>query len=79
MLALRDQENLIHAGQAAAASKPQNQGIRQLHPKTPAATKTPFRNAKNDENRPLDFDALRTRGKNVDGKAASNAFITPLG
>ena len=78
MLALRDQENLVHANQAAAAAKPLNQGNRQLHPKTPAATKTPFQNARNDENRPIDFDALQTRGKAFDGKAASNAFVTPL-
>ena len=44
MLAARDQENLVHGHQAAAASKPLNQGTRQLAPKTP------FKVPLNDEN-----------------------------
>jgi hypothetical protein len=57
MLAARDQENLVHARQTAAASKPLNQGTRQLQPKTPGnkIPKTPFRIPVNDENNPLAF------------------------
>ena len=51
MLAARDQENLVHGHQAAAASKPLNQGTRQLAPKTPGnLLKTPFKVPLNDEN-----------------------------
>jgi len=52
MFAVRDQENLVHAQQTAAAAKPMNQGVRQIPPKTPAnkAPKTPFRLPLNDEN-----------------------------
>ena len=51
MLAARDQENLLHGHQAAAASKPLNQGTRQLAPKTPGnLPKTPFKVPLNDEN-----------------------------
>ena len=51
MLAARDQENLVHGHQAAVASKPLNQGTRQLAPKTPGnLPKTPFKVPLNDEN-----------------------------
>ncbi|KAK4694952.1 hypothetical protein P7C71_g2708, partial [Lecanoromycetidae sp. Uapishka_2] len=51
MLAARDQENLVHGHLAAAASKPLNQGARQMAPKTPAKVpKTPFKLPLNDEN-----------------------------
>ncbi|KAF3481802.1 uncharacterized protein GIQ15_04561 [Arthroderma uncinatum] len=57
MLSIRGQgqENLVHAHQTAAASKPLNQGARHLPPKTPLNTlpKTPFRVPLHDENRPL--------------------------
>lgn len=57
MLAARDQENLVHARQSTAASKPQNQEARQQQPKTPGnkVPKTPFRVPVNDENNPLAF------------------------
>ena len=75
MLAARDQENLVHGHQAAAASKPLN---RQLPPKTPGkqVPKTPFKIPLNDENAqgPLGGKGtLKTKG---DGK---NAFVTPMG
>ncbi|KAI5303705.1 hypothetical protein KEM56_007285 [Ascosphaera pollenicola] len=51
MFIARDQENLVHAHQQAAASKPLNQGIKQFAPKTPGQLpKTPFRRGLNDEN-----------------------------
>ena len=72
MLALRDQENLVHAHQTTAAGKPLNQNIRGLQPKTPGNLKTPFRPSRNDENRPLTL-------KNGPSKLDKNAFVTPLG
>ena len=92
MLAARDQENLIHARQTAAAAKPVNQGIRALQPKTPGnnAPKTPFEVPLNDENHPLTLGGKKTdkvhgnqkenlmrQGK--DGIGENHTFITPLG
>ena len=74
MLAARDQENLVHGHQQAAASKPLNQGTRQLAPKTPGnkAPKTPFKLPLNDENRPGIFGAGKSGFKN-NGKGDENA------
>ncbi|KAL8713563.1 MAG: hypothetical protein Q9220_002425 [cf. Caloplaca sp. 1 TL-2023] len=91
MLAARDQENLVHGHQAAAAAKPLNQGIKQLAPKTPGnkATKTPFKLPLNDENGANMFvggkkiigngneDTLFGHKKNAIGE--NKAFITPMG
>ncbi|KAI9781947.1 MAG: hypothetical protein M1839_005540 [Geoglossum umbratile] len=90
MLAVRDQENLVHSRQTAAASKPLNQGTKHVAPKTPGARapKTPFKVPLNDENM-----AGRGGGKSVmrtvnrvnenlmaGGMAGDKtAFITPLG
>ncbi|KAK5050803.1 hypothetical protein LTR84_003362 [Exophiala bonariae] len=79
MLASRDQENLVHTHQTTAAGKPLNQNIRALHPKTPGNLKTPFRPAKNDENKPFDFNGQKTTLKGGPSKLDKNAFITPLG
>jgi hypothetical protein len=79
MLALRDQENLVHARQTTAAGKPLNQGIRALHPKTPGNLKTPFRPAKNDENATLAFKGQQGLVKDGPSKLDKNAFATPLG
>ncbi|KAL4808464.1 hypothetical protein BDV18DRAFT_100230 [Aspergillus unguis] len=85
MLALRDQENLVHAHQTVAASKPLNQGTRQLQPKTPGnrAPKTPFKVPLKDENDPLAFGkkTVKTLGKqNENAKpSAKDAFVTPMG
>ncbi|KAK3677514.1 hypothetical protein LTR78_002364 [Recurvomyces mirabilis] len=80
-------ENAIHQQQTAAASKPLNQGIKGLAPKTPGnrAPKTPFKAAKNDENAAFG----KTGGKGKDGglfgdiktvKAdKSTTFVTPAG
>jgi hypothetical protein len=88
MLAVRDQENLVHGQQQVAASKPLNQGIRGLQPKTPGNKypKTPIRVPLNDENAPTGFGKT-VKGKGlealVSGKSAAtfdkDAFITPLG
>ena len=85
MLALRDQENLVHAQQTTAAAKPLNQSLKSLQPKTPGtrAPKTPFKVPLNDENDPLAFGkrTMKTNG-NVNGnttKLAKDAFVTPLG
>lgn len=94
MLAARDQENLVHGQQAAAASKPLNQGIRQLQPKTPGnkVPKTPFKIPLNDENGGFGNGGgktgLKLNGKGNEnfmtvgkkgGLGDKNAFITPLG
>ncbi|PGH00511.1 hypothetical protein GX51_05726 [Blastomyces parvus] len=92
MLAARDQENLVHAHQTAAAAKPLNQSTRQLQPKTPGtrAPKTPFKLPLNDENNPLAFGGGRKTGKVNNGQnenllrpgkdtvAGGNAFVTPM-
>ena len=92
MLAARDQENLVHGHQAAAASKPLNQGTRQLPPRTPGkAPKTPFKIPLNDENNvgrhKFEKGGLKTQGKGDEnmifgargGLGDKNAFVTPIG
>ena len=94
MLAARDQENLVHGHQAAAASKQLNQGTRQLPPKTPGkkAPKTPFKIPLNDENGAVGNGGGKTglmlNGKGNEnltvrdkkgGMGGQNAFVTPLG
>ncbi|KAL4865970.1 hypothetical protein BDV12DRAFT_140629 [Aspergillus spectabilis] len=85
MLALRDQENLVHAHQTVAASKPLNQGGKQLQPKTPGnrAPKTPFKVPLKDENDPLAFgkNTVKTIGKQNENVRPSvkDAFVTPMG
>lgn len=77
MFAARDQENLVHSHQTTAAGKPLNQGIRALQPKTPGPTKTPFRRALNDENKPLTNKGQKTGLKDGPSKLDKNAFVTP--
>ncbi|OKL60891.1 hypothetical protein UA08_03878 [Talaromyces atroroseus] len=78
MLARRDQENLVHSHQVTAATKPLNQGVRQLQPKTPGnrASKTPFKIPLRDENEPAVFGKKGNGGGAGIGK---EAFVTPLG
>lgn len=94
MLAARDQENLVHGHQAAAASKSLNQGTKQLPPKTPGnkVPKTPFKIPLKDENGPQKFVGGKT-GFNINGRGNENittvqkkgalgdknAFVTPSG
>ncbi|KAL1865114.1 hypothetical protein Plec18167_009517 [Paecilomyces lecythidis] len=84
MLALRDQENLVHAHQTTAAAKPLNQGTRGLQPKTPGLRnqKTPFKIPLNDENNAGLFGKKGkgndTRNENTI-KPGKDAFVTPLG
>lgn len=93
MLAARDQENLVHGHQAAAASKPLNQGTRQVPPKTPGnkIPKTPFKLPLNDENGNGGLGGGKTglqlnrkgnenfmAGKKG-GLTDNNAFVTPMG
>ncbi|PWY69558.1 hypothetical protein BO70DRAFT_432510 [Aspergillus heteromorphus CBS 117.55] len=83
MLALRDQENLVHTHQTVAASKPLNQGARHLQPKTPGARapKTPFKVPLNDENDPLAFGkkTVKAAGKQKESVnlTVKDAFVTP--
>ncbi|RMD44359.1 hypothetical protein DV735_g793, partial [Chaetothyriales sp. CBS 134920] len=77
MLAARDQENIVHAQQSAAAAKSLNQGIRTLRPKTPSNLKTPFRYGLNDENRYLDIKGQKTAGRDGPSKLNSDLFVTP--
>lgn len=94
MLAARDQENLVHVHQTAAASKPLNQGARTLLPKTPGnkVPKTPFKIPLNDKtgNTVLGGgrNGLKARaggnenlvtGGNKGGNGDKTAFVTPLG
>ncbi|KAF7168530.1 hypothetical protein CNMCM5623_001550 [Aspergillus felis] len=84
MLALRDQENLVHTHQTVAAAKPLNHGVKQLQPRTPGARapKTPFKVPLNDENDPLAFGkkTVKAAGKQKENtKPAKDAFVTPLG
>ncbi|GFF52092.1 hypothetical protein IFM58399_09237 [Aspergillus lentulus] len=83
MLALRDQENLVHTHQTVAAAKPLNHGVKQLQPRTPGARapKTPFKVPLNDENDPLAFGkkTVKAAGKQkANTKPAKDAFVTPL-
>lgn len=91
MFAARDQENLVHGHQAAAAAKPLNQGTKQLAPKTPGnkTAKTPIRVPLNDENGPTGFGGgKKTLGKGNEnsifgtkqgGALDGKAFVTPMG
>ena len=92
MLSARDQENLVHGHQAAAASKPLNQGARQFAPKTPGNKVPNFKLPLNDENAAVVFAGGKT-GFKTNGKANENlmtggkkgvladknALVTPLG
>lgn len=88
MLAVRDQENLVHGHQTAAASKPLNQSTRTLQPKTPGNKypKTPLRIPLNDENAPGIFGGKSVKGKGLENLMATgkkgatfdkNSFVTP--
>jgi len=85
MLAVRDQENLVHGHQQVAASKPLNQGVRGLQPKTPGNKhpKTPLKIPLNDENAPTGFGKGKGLENLVTGKKNAtfdkNAFVTPMG
>ena len=90
MLAARDQENLVHGHQAAAASKPLNQGTRQLPPRTPGRVpKTPFKVPLNDENAGGLVDEKpegKGHGKGNENimtgarkKGLTDKFVTPMG
>lgn len=92
MFAALDKENLVHGHQTAAASKPLNQTVKHLPPKTPGnkVLKTPFKIPLNDENGPPRFGKLGleansrgnenpTTGEGKGGFLQKNTFITPLG
>lgn len=91
MLAARDQENLVHGHQAAAAAKPLNQGTKQAPPKTPGnkTTKTPLKVPLNDENGATVFGGGKKTvvkgtenaffGAKQGGKGDVKAFVTPIG
>ena len=94
MLALRDQENLIYDRQTTAASKPANQGSKQLQPKTPGAKhpKTPYKIPLNDENDRTGFgkehgpQKLQFRGNEylatgikLKGAEDKSSILTPIG
>ena len=84
MLAARDQENLVHDYQQAAASKSLNQGARGAPPKTPGTKypKTPLKIPIYDENAPAGFghikSVLGTRVK-LDTNLGKDDFVTPMG
>lgn len=84
MLAARDQENLVHGHQQAAASKPLNQITKTPGNKYP---KTPLKIPLQDENAPAGFGGKSVKGKELEGFAIGkngktfdkNAFVTPMG
>lgn len=94
MLAARDQENLVHVHQTTAASKPLNQGTKNVLPKTPGnkVPKTPFKIPLNDKHGNIVLgggknglkgrfggnENLVTGGKKG-GLGDKPAFVTPLG
>jgi hypothetical protein len=80
MLALRDQENLVHTHQTTAAGKPLNQGVRPLQPKTPGA-RAPNKVPLNDENNATAFGkkTMKGNGGGNTQQSSKNAFVTPLG
>ncbi|KAF2176676.1 hypothetical protein K469DRAFT_645372 [Zopfia rhizophila CBS 207.26] len=92
ILAVNDQENLVHNLQAGAVGKPLNAGLKGFNAKTPGnkAPKTPFKVPLNDENAPFKTgkSILKTNGKGNEnllmagkkgGKLDENAFVTPAG
>lgn len=81
MLAARDQENLAHGHQQAAASKPLNQSTRHALPKTPGNKhpKTPLKIPLHDENATTGFGGGKSKGKGLGTALDRNAFITPMG
>lgn len=87
MLSIRDQENLVHGHQQAAAAKPLNQSTRSLQPKTPGNKypKTPLKIPLNDENAATGMGKTG-KGKGLGGLGSGkqtvfdkNAFVTPMG
>ena len=90
-LAARDQENLIHGQQRAAAGKPLNRSVRQLQPKTPGnqVPKTPFQVPLKVENRagaskpPFKNNGGGNENPRMQTKkdvfADKDAFVTPMG
>ena len=93
MIVARDQENLTHNHQVAAASKPLNQKVKQLVPRTPGnkVSGTPFNIPINGENDAAMFGGGKTGVKtiakgnenilngNKKSLADKNAFVTPMG
>lgn len=95
MLAARDQENLVHVHQTAAASKPLNQGTKTLQPKTPGnkVPQTPFKIPLNDKIGITVFGGGKNGGLKARAGGNENlvtggkkgvvgdktAFVTPLG
>jgi len=79
-ISVRDQENLTHTYQQAAAAKPLNQGIRGLAPKTPGNNGT--RNGLNGRtgrgNRGQDDENMFLLGPKT-GKTGKPSFVTPSG
>nr|OQO23456.1 hypothetical protein B0A51_08703 [Rachicladosporium sp. CCFEE 5018] len=69
-----NQENAVYKQQAATAAK--NEGLKASAPKTPGnkVPKTPFKKPSNNEN--VIFNPGKTNGE---GKAQSEAFLTPAG
>lgn len=89
MFAARDQENLVHGHQQAAASKPLNQSTRGLQPKTPGNRypKTPLKIPLQDENAPGGLGGKSVKGKGLENLATGKKgatfnkddFVTPMG
>ncbi|KAI9850580.1 MAG: hypothetical protein M1838_005430 [Thelocarpon superellum] len=89
MLALRDQENLLHGHQTAAAAKPPSQPTKNgpTNPPSRKAPKTPFKLPLNDENAPAALggrsvgkaNGATVLGTKKGGMGDRGAFVTPMG
>jgi hypothetical protein len=78
-LSTRDQENLINAHQQAAASKPLNQGVKGLAPKTPGNGNKGGLNGRMTVRGRGQGDENMLGGGGKTGKTTKATFVTPLG
>lgn len=79
MLAVRDQENRVHAHQTVAAGKSLNHSTKAPGARAP---KTPLKVPLNDENGPVAFGKKTVKGNGKQSenvKPAKDAFVTPSG
>jgi hypothetical protein len=79
ILSTRDQENLIHAHQQAAAAKPLNQGVKGLAPKTPGNGNKGGTNGRMTGRARGQGDENMLGAGVKTGKTTKPTFVTPMG